>query len=55
MNLRTEGNMDAAKLISEAHDTTPTTATKIRKAWQKINVMVLYTPDEALSLLLKQS
>jgi hypothetical protein len=53
MNLRREGNRDAAKLNSEALDTTPTRATKIRKVWQKINVMVPYIPDEAFSLFIE--
>ena len=40
-------------MTGKALDTTPRRARRIRKAWQKINVMVLHTTDEALSLFTK--
>jgi hypothetical protein len=51
MNLLTEGKRNVAKLKDESMNTTPRRARRIRAVWQQINVMVLYTPDEAKILL----
>lgn len=50
VNLRAEGIRNAAKLKGEGLETTSRTARRIREVWQKINVMVTYTHDEAQSL-----
>jgi len=52
MSLRSAGKIDAAKLFSKTLETTPMRALKIRKAWAAHveNVLVLYAPEEALSL-----
>jgi len=52
MNLQSTGTTDATTLFSEALEITPTRAFKIRKAWaaRAKNVLVPYTPEEALSL-----
>jgi hypothetical protein len=51
MNLRSSGKTDAAKLFSEALQTTPARGLRIRKAWgsHAKNILVPFTP-EALSL-----
>jgi len=41
-------------LTGEALDTTPRRARRIREASQRMNVTVLHTPDEALSLFTKK-
>ena len=53
MSLRSAGKTDAAQLLKEAVDTTPTRATRIRKAWQKRSTVESYTPEEALSLFIE--
>ncbi|KAF2905743.1 hypothetical protein ILUMI_00433 [Ignelater luminosus] len=54
MSLRSAGETDAAKLMNEALDTTPTTATRIRKAWlQQKETIVTYTPEKTLSLFIE--
>ena len=52
MSLRSAGKRDAAKIFSEALETAPTRDLNIRKAWAAHvkNVLVPYTPEEALSL-----
>jgi hypothetical protein len=47
--------MDVAKLFNEALETTPVTELRIRKAWDAHakNVVVPYTPEEALSLFIE--
>jgi len=55
MSLISAGEMDAAKLFSEALEATPTREIRIRKAWgaHTKNVLVLFTPEEALSLFIE--
>jgi hypothetical protein len=55
MRLRSAGKTDVAKLFSEALETTPTRALRIRKAWtaHAKNIVVPYTPEEALSLFIE--
>lgn len=56
MSLRSSGKEDAAKLMHEALHTTPSRASKIRKAWQQQrnkNAMVPYSAEEALSLFIE--
>jgi len=52
MSLRFAGKMDAAKIFSEALETAQTRELIIRKAWaaHDTNILVPYTPEEALSL-----
>lgn len=51
VSLKSAGEKDAAKLVKEALQTTPTRSSKIAEAWmKKQKTVVPYTPDEALSL-----
>jgi hypothetical protein len=52
MSLRSAGKTDGAKRCNKALKTNPTRALRIRKAWvaHAKNVLVPYTPEEALSL-----
>jgi len=54
MNLRSSGKTDAAKLFSEALETTPARGLRIRIAWGALatNVSAPFTP-EALSLFIE--
>lgn len=54
MNARSEGNKDAAKLLTEAMHSTPTRSTRIRNAWKRqktspTNAARKLTMEEALS------
>jgi hypothetical protein len=53
-NLRSSGKTDAAKIFSEALETTPARRLRIRKAWgaHAKNVLAPFTP-EALSLFIE--
>lgn len=53
-NLRSSGKTEAAKLFSEASETTPARGLRIRKAWgaHAKNVLPPFTP-EALSLFIE--
>jgi hypothetical protein len=55
MSLQSAGKTYAAKLFSEALETTPTGALKIREVWgaHAKNVSVPYTVEDELSLLIK--
>lgn len=55
MKLRSEGKMDAAKLQSEAIDTTPSRAKRIREAWihHEKNKPIPYMPEEVLCLIVE--
>jgi hypothetical protein len=55
MSLRSAGKTDAAKLFSEALETTPMRTLSIRKAWDvhTENVLILCAPEEALSLFIE--
>jgi len=55
MSLISAGKTDATKLFSEALEATPTRETGIRKASgvHTKNVLVLFTPEEALSLFIE--
>jgi hypothetical protein len=55
MSLRSAGKTDVTTLFSEAIETTPKRASRIRKAWaaNAKNVVVPYTAEEALSLLIE--
>ena len=55
MSLISAGKTDAAALVSEAVEATPTREIRIRKAWvtHTKNVWVLFTPEEALSLFIE--
>lgn len=53
MQVRADGSEDAAKLVNEALQTTPTRATKIRQAWKShvdTKLERFLTDDEALAL-----
>jgi hypothetical protein len=52
MSFRSAGKTDAAKRSNEALKTNPTRALRIIKVWaaHAKNVLVPYTPEEALSL-----
>ena len=54
MNLRAEGNVDAAAVVKDSIFTTPTRARKIRMAYQRSNnEVVRLSGDEALSVLVE--
>lgn len=52
MRFRSEGKADAAKLLHEAMETTPTRPSRMREAWLQSgsNIIKPYSPDEALAL-----
>src|SRR5699024_9529309 len=52
MSLRASGETEAAKLMTEALDTTPTRASKIRQSWLKKEdkIVIPYSFEEALAL-----
>jgi len=51
MALRSLGEEDAAKILNESTNTTPTRASKIRKCWGKKMYTTRMDEDKALSLL----
>lgn len=55
MKLRDAGRNDAAKLVHEATDTSPSRASKIRRAWmtKPPPLPVSYTEDEALAFIVQ--
>lgn len=54
MKLRTMGKTEAAKVVEEATETTPTRAIKIRKAWKRKGASpIQFSADQALSLLVE--
>lgn len=56
MSLKAAGKRDESKVVHEAVFTTPTRATKIRKAWQtvqKSEVQIPLTSDEVVSLIVE--
>jgi hypothetical protein len=55
MSLISVGKTDAAKLFNEALEATPTREIRIKKAWgaHSKKVLVLFTPEEALSLFIE--
>jgi len=55
MSLISAGKTDAAKIFSEALEATSTREIRIRKAWgvHTKSVLVLFTPEEALSLFIE--